>query len=174
MRVKDPTAWMDDLTVFVSDEEITETAALLEPDLLHSGSKWTAAAWLGLVAIVGGSFAAVTLSPGIRDSAASFAAYIVVAILVLKGLRPLTRRIVGGAIVWPASMTFFWAALASGIAVLTAFFDSAWLAYGLSAFGGFFVGMMHGSLNPNHVRNEDAWMMASLPLGIVCTVSATW
>jgi Flp pilus assembly protein TadD len=95
-------------------------------------------------------------------------------VVVLKGLRPLTRRLVGGAFVFPASMTFFWAALTAGIAVLTAWFESPWLAYGLSAFGGFFVGMMVGSLNPNHVRNEDAWMMASLPLGIVGTVSATW
>ena len=64
MPLKDPTAWMEDLTVFVDDEEITGTAALLEPDLVYSGSKAAATAYLSLMGIAGGAFAAITFSAG--------------------------------------------------------------------------------------------------------------
>ena len=173
MRLKDPTEWMDDLTVYVDDQEIIETAALLEPDVLYRGSKPAAAAWLSLVGILGGSFAAVTLSPGIRESGIVFAGYVVLAALLLKGLRPVTRRLLGRAIVWPASLTFFWAALAGGAAVLSAGIDHPWFAYGVSVCGGFFLGMMQGSLNPSYVKQEDEWMMTALLVGVVGTVAAT-
>jgi hypothetical protein len=173
MRLNDPTAWMEDFTVFVDDEEIRETAALLEPDLLYRGSVSAAAAWLSLVGTVAGGFAAVTLSPGIRESIGIFAAYLIVALVLMGGLRPATERLLGRPIVWLAKTTFFWAVLLACIAVLSAGFESPWLAYGTSAGGGFFIGMMHGSLNPNCVKREDAWMVTALALGPISTVVAT-
>ena len=173
MRLKDPTDWVNDLTVFVDDEEMAETAALLEPDVLYRGSKAVAALWLSLVGMVAGGLAAVTLSPGIRSSIWAFAVYLLVAVIVFRGLRPATEKLTGRPIVWLARTTFFWAALLVCFSVLTARFDSAWLAYGLSLAGGFFVGMMQGSLNPNCIRNENAWMGVSLALGPACSAIGT-
>lgn len=173
MGLKDPTAWMEDLTVFVEDDEIAETAALLEPDLIYRGSKIGAALWLALVGTSSGAFAAVALSSGIRTSIWAFAAYLAVGFLLLRGLRPATERLLGRPIVWFAKTTFFWAVLVACMAVLTAGFHSGWLAYGLSAAGGFFIGMMHGSLNPNCIKREDAWMGAALALGTLSTVIGT-
>jgi Flp pilus assembly protein TadD len=174
VQLKDPTAWMDDLTVFVDDDEITLTAALLEPDLVYRGSHLAASAWLSLVGTAAGSFAAATFSPDIRGSFLNFAMYLAVAFLLLAGLWPLTRRLVGGPIVWHAKTTFFWAALLVCVPVFCAGFTSPWLAYGLSVVGGFFIGMMVGSLAPQCVKREDAWMGASLPLGVLSAVVATF
>ena len=173
MRIKDPTEWMDDLTVFVDDEEIAETAALLEPDVLYRGSKPVAALWLALVGVAAGAFAAVTLSPAIRASLWVFAAYLAVAVIAFRLLRPATETLTGRPIVWLARTTFFWAALLVCFALLTARFDSPWLAYGLTIAGGFFVGMMQGSLSPNCIRNEDAWMGASLGFGLTSSAIGT-
>ena len=173
MRIKDPTEWMDDLTVFVEDEEIAETAALLEPDVLYRGSKPAAALWLSLVGTIAGAFAAVTLSPAIRGSIWAFAIYLVVALIVFRGLRPATEKLAGRPIVWVARTTFFWAALLACIAVLAARFESPWLAYGVTLAGGFFIGMMQGSLSPNCIRNEEAWMGLSLGLGPACSAIGT-
>lgn len=173
MRIKDPTAWMDDLTVFVEDEEVAETAALWEPDLIYRGSKIGAALWLSLVGIAAGGLAAIALSSAVRTSIWIFAAYLLCGVVLLRGLRPATERLVGRPIVWFARTTFFWAVLVACIAILTARFDSAWLAYGLSTAGGFFIGMMHGSLNPNCIKREDAWMGAALCLGVLSTTVGT-
>ena len=173
MRIKDPTAWMDDLTIFVDDEEIATTAAMLEPDLLYRGSKLAAAAWLSLVGTMAGAFAAVTLSSETRSSILTFAIYLIVAFVLMGGLRPATHRLLGRPIVWPAKLTFFWAVLLACIAVFSAGFASPWLAYGLACGGGFFIGMMHGSLNPQYIKREDTWMAASLGLGILSALLAT-
>jgi Flp pilus assembly protein TadD len=173
VRLKDPTAWMEDLTVFVEDEEIRETAALLEPDLIYRGSRIGAALWLSLVGTASGAFAALALSAGVRSSIWAFAAYLAAGVILLRGLRPATERLLGRPIVWFARTTFFWAVLIACMAVLTAGFRSGWLAYGLSAAGGFFIGMMHGSLNPNCVKREDAWMGAALALGTFSTILGT-
>ena len=173
MRIKDPTAWMEDLTVFVEDEEIAETAALWEPDLLYRGSKIGAALWLSLVGIAAGGFAAIALSSGVRNSIWAFAAYLALGFILLRGLRPATERLTGRPIVWFAKTTFFWAVLVACMAILTAGFQSAWLAYGLSAGGGFFIGMMHGSLSPNCIKREDTWMTAALGLGLLSTIIGT-
>ena len=39
MPIRDPTAWMDDLSVHVDDETILDTAAQLEPEVLFRGSR---------------------------------------------------------------------------------------------------------------------------------------
>ena len=57
MRIKDPTAWIDDFNVFLDDEEVTETAALHEPNLVYSGSKVVGAVWLTLVGTAAGALA---------------------------------------------------------------------------------------------------------------------
>ena len=173
MLLKDPTAWMEDLTVFVDDEEITGTAALLEPDLVYSGSKAAATAYLSLMGIAGGAFAAITFSAGIRESWTSFAVYLVGALLLFKGLRPVTLRLLGRPMVWLVRTTFFWATLLASTAVFSSGAQSSWLAYGFSIGGGFFIGMMHGSLNPNCIKREEAWMSAALVLGPLSTVLGT-
>ena len=174
MRLRDPTAWLEDLTIFVDDKEIAETAALLEPDVLFRGSHAAGVAWLSLVGITAGAFAAVTLGSGIRESAVIFAVYLGVALILFWGLRPATQRLLGRPIVWLAKTTFFWAMLLAGIAVLCAEFETQWLAYALSAGGGFFIGMMHGSLNPNCIKREDAWMLTALALGPLSTTVGTF
>jgi hypothetical protein len=75
--------------------------------------------------------------------------------------------------VWTARTTFFWAVLMACVAVVSAGVGSSWLAYGLSAGGGFFVAMLMGSLTPNCVKREDAWMGAALGSGMLATLAAT-
>ena len=95
------------------------------------------------------------------------------ALAIFRGLRPATERLTGKPIVWVAKTTFFWAALLACVAALSAKFEAGWLAYGLSVAGGLFFGMMQGSLNPNCIKREDAWMGAALALGPLSTVIGT-
>ncbi len=59
------------------------------------------------------------------------------------------------------------------VAVLAARVETVWLSYTLSVGGGLFIGLMYASVNPGFITNEDAWMMAALPLGALSTWSAT-
>jgi tetratricopeptide (TPR) repeat protein len=172
VRIKDPTEWMNDLTVFVDDEEIEGTAALLEPDLVYGGSKLAGAIWLSLVGIAAGAFAAVTFSAEIRSSITAFAFYLVTGLVLFGGLSPASRML-GKPVVWPARFTFFWAALLACLAVFSAGFTSPWLAYGLTIGSGFFVGMMKGALNPHYIKQEEGWMVAALASGTLGAVIAT-
>ena len=42
-----------------------------------------------------------------------------------------------------------------------------------SAGGGLFIGLMYGSLTPGFISQEEAWMLAALPLGALSTWSAS-
>jgi tetratricopeptide (TPR) repeat protein len=172
VAIKDPTAWMDDLTVWVPDDEIEGTIEQQEPELVFHGSPVAAAIWLSLVGIAAGAFAAVTFGAEIRSSVIAFCIYLLVAVLLLGGLRWATILLVGRPMVWHAGFTFFWAALLACGASLTASFGSSWLAYGASVGAGFFVGMVYGGVNPAVVKREDAWMGASLGMAILGTVLA--
>ena len=173
MPLKDPTAWMQDLTVWVPDDEIEGAIEQLEPDLMFRGSETLATIWLSLVGIAAGAFTAVTFSSEIRSSVLAFGTWLLVAVVLLGGLRWATIRIVGREMVWHAGFTFFWCALLASAASLCSSFGSSWLAYCASVGGGFFVGMVYGSVNPSVVKSEDAWMGASLGMGIFGTVLAT-
>jgi hypothetical protein len=98
MRLKDPTEWMDDLTVFLDDKTLAETAAALEPTLVYGGSKAAAGAWVALTGVVAGVFGAVTLSPEIRISAFRFAAFLLGSFALLRSLHPVTVRLLGPAV----------------------------------------------------------------------------
>ena len=172
MPIKDPTAWMDDLSVWIDDEEIEETAAQLEPELLFHGSKPLAAAWLSLVGIAAGALASVTFSPEIRGTILNFGIFLLSAVLLLGGLRPATMWLLGRPMLWHAGFTVFWAALLACAASISTQFTSPWTVYCVATGAGFFVGMVYGSLNPNNVKNEDLWMMAGLGVGIGGTVLA--
>jgi hypothetical protein len=172
MRLKDPTEWWNDLTLFVDDEEIQGTAALFEPDLVYGGSKLGAALWLSLVGIAAGAFVAVTFSAEIRSSMAVFALYLVAAVILFGSLRPVSRML-GKPIAWPAGFTFFWAALLASSTVFSASFTSPWLAHGLGVAGGFFVGMMMGALTPHSIKQEELWMMVALAAAMLGAVIAT-
>ena len=167
MALKDPTAWADDLSFYITEEELAETAAARELLLLRGRSKAAAAAWIGLVGALGGAFGAVTVSPAIRHPIA-FAAYVVVTALLLRGLYPLTVRMLGGAIAWLAMFAFFWAAWLGLCVLVGARIESKWIAYAVSIGGGAFVGMMYGAFPPDSTRNQDAWMLAF----VVAPVSA--
>jgi Flp pilus assembly protein TadD len=173
VAVKDPTAWMEDLSVYLDDDDIVETAAAMEPTLLYGGSKAAAAAWIALLGVLGGAFGGVTLSPGIRQPV-TFVCYLVVAALLLRGLHPLTVRLLGRAVAWLGMMAFFWAVLLGSFAVLGARMDSRLFAYGISVGCGAFIGLMYGSLTPGVTRREDLWMMASLPLAPLSAALATF
>jgi Flp pilus assembly protein TadD len=172
VRLKDPTEWIEDLTVFLEDEEVARTAELMEPELLFRGSKIAAAAWLSVVATAAGIMAALSFSPGIR-SIWAFAAFLAGSFILLRGLRPATDRVIGRPVLWLAKTTFFWAVLIALVPALSASFHSPWLAYGLTVGGGFFVGMMHGSLTPNCIKREDAFMTWALALGPLAAVAGT-
>ena len=159
MALKDPTAWKDDLSFYMTEEDVAQTAAAREPLVLHSGSKGAAAAWIGLVGTLGGAFGGVTLSPAIRRPIA-FAAYVLVTALLLRGLHPLTVRLLGRAVAWLAMFAFFWVAWLGLFVVLGARIDAKWIGYAVSLVGGAFVGMMYGAFPPDVTRNQDAWGVA--------------
>src|SRR4051812_36323195 len=161
MPIKDPTAWMDDLSVHVDDETILETAAQLEPEVLFSGSKTVLAAWLSTLGVAGGAFGAATLSAGIRASGLNFAIYLVAAAVLFRGIKPLTIALVGRAMVWLAVGALFWAIMLAFVEIPSAHLKATWLAYAATVAGGFFIGMMRGSFSPPSV-DENVWMTWAL------------
>jgi Flp pilus assembly protein TadD len=171
--VKDPTAWFDDLTVHLDDESLAETAAAMEPTLVYSGSKTAAGAWMAFVGAVGGAFGAMTLSPAIREGWLVFIGYLVAALILIRGVHPLTVRLLGKAVAWLAVLALFWAFALGAVAVVGARIGSPLLGYGVAAAVGCFVGLLYGSLNPGVVRKEDAWMMVALPLAPLSATLAT-
>jgi tetratricopeptide (TPR) repeat protein len=166
VAIKDPTAWMDDLAFYMSEKEVAESAAAQEPLLLGTAPKAAAGAWIALTGVLGGAFGGATVSPAIRHPI-SFVVYLAISALLLRGLYPLTVRLLGKSVAWQAMFGFFWTSWLGLCVVLAAGIDTRWMAYGLSIGGGFFIGMMYGAFPPGNIRNQDAWGLAFLlaPLG---------
>jgi tetratricopeptide (TPR) repeat protein len=173
MPLRDPTEWFNDLSVHIDDDELMEQADALEPTLLHHGSRVGAAVWVILVSVIAGAFGGFTFSAEVRSSWLIFISYLAAGGLLLRALNPVSRRLVGPTVAWQAAFAFFWSFLLATVAVLAGRIDTVWLSYTASVGGGLFIGLMYGSLTPGIVRNEDAWMMAALPLAALGTWSAT-
>src|SRR4029453_13759786 len=173
MAIKDPTAWMQDLEFYMDDDNVADTADTIEPTLLYGASKTAAGAWLAFVGIIGGAFGGVTVSPAIRTPV-SFAVYLIGAALLLRGLHPLTVRLLDRAVGWVAMFGFFWVALLGCFAVLGARMDSRLAAYGISVGMGAFIGMMYGAFPPGGSKKEDVWMSIALPLAPLGSGLATY
>src|SRR5262245_16373918 len=131
----------------MSEEEVADQVSAIEP-LLETGSKAATAAWMAMAGTLGGAFGAVTTSPAIRRPL-TFVAYVVIAALLLRGLYPLTVRLLGKGAGWLAMFAFFWTSLLGLGVVLVAGIESRWWAYGLSIAGGAFIGMMYGAFPPD-------------------------
>ena len=173
MELKDPTAWMDDLDVYMDDDDIAGTAATIEPTLVFGGSKTLAGLWIGLAGILGGVLGGLTPSPGIRGLV-PFIGYTVFALLLLRGLNPLTKRLFGTAIAWQSMLALFWGSLLAFFAVLGAGLQTRWIAYAVSVGSGAFVGLMYGSLTPGVTKREDTWLVTALPLAPLSAGIATY
>jgi Tfp pilus assembly protein PilF len=158
--VRDPTAWKDDLAFYMSESDVAGQVSAIEP-LLETGSRSATAVCVAIVGTLGGAFGAVTISPAIRHPIA-FAAYVLTAALLLRGVYPLTVRLLGKGAGWLAMFAFFWTSLLGLGVVLAAGLESRWLAYGLSLGGGAFIGMMYGAFPPEVARKDDPWMLAFL------------
>jgi len=171
--MRDPTAWFDDLSVHIDDEELIEQAEALEPVLLHRGSRAGAAVWTILVSAIGGAFGGLTFSAQVQSSWAIFMAYLVAGAVLLRALHPLTRRLLGPTVAPKAVLALVWSVLLAMVAVLSARIETTWLSYAVSVGGGLFLGLMYGSLTPGPVRSEDGWVLAALPLGAFSTWAAT-
>ncbi len=171
--LKDPTDWFDDLSVHIDDEELIEQAAALEPTLIHHESRIGATVWIILVSAIAGAFGGFTFSDEVQSSWLIFISYLAVGALLLRVLSPLSTRLLGPAIAWQAGLAFFWSFLLAMVAVWGSRIDTAWLSYAVSIGGGLFIGLMYGSLNPGFISNEDAWLIAALPMGAFGTGSAT-
>ena len=91
---------------------------------------------------------------------------------LLRLLKPLSTRLLGPTVAWQAVLAFFWSFLLAMVAVLAGRIETVWLANTASVVGGLFIGLMYGSLNPGFIRQEEAWMLAALPLGALSTWSA--
>ncbi len=173
MPLKDPTEWFDDLSVHINDEELIEQARALEPTLLHVGSRIGAAAWIVLVSAVAGAFTGFTFSDEVRSSWLILITHLIASAFLLRVVKPLSTRLLGPTVAWQAVLALFWSFLLAMVAVLGARIDTVWLSYVVSVGGGLFIGLTYGSLNPGFIRNEDAWLLAALPLGGLSTWSAT-
>ena len=174
MRLKDPTAWLEDLTVHMDDEELIGTASELEKTLLSGADRMRLGIWLSAVGIAAGGIGGITVSPAIRSSALAFAGYLIAAAILARGFHPLTRKMFGPGAAWLAGVTFFWAFLLGLFTVLGARRESALWAYTLSVGMGFFIGMMHGSFAPSVVRREDAWASVSFVTAPIIAGVATY
>jgi Flp pilus assembly protein TadD len=173
MTSRDPAQWFHDLSVHIDDQELLEEAARLEPTLLHDESRIGAALWTILVSAIAGALSGFTFSDEVRSSWLIFVSYLVAAALVLRLLKPLSTRLVGTTIVWPAVFAFFWSVLLAIVAVLGSRIETVWFAYTVTIGGGLFIGLMYGSVNP-YIGNEDAWLgLTGLPLGALSTWSAS-
>jgi Flp pilus assembly protein TadD len=174
VRIKDPTEWMDDLTVYMDDESVTEAAASMEPTILHGGSRASAGACVALTGIVAGAFGGATLSPDIRSSAYVFGGYLIAGLVLVRSLHPLTVRLMGRAVAWHAGLAFVFALVLGTFPVMAARIGSPTLAY-LVSFGlAAMTGLVYGSFRLDVIRREDLWMLAALPLAPVSTLLATY
>ena len=171
--MKDPTEWMNDLSFYMDDRNVADTAETIEPTLLYGGSKAAAGAWIGLAGILGGAFGGVTLSPAIRQPLA-FVIYLAAGALVIRGMHLLTVRLLGRAVAWLAGLAIFWTVLLGFSAVLGARVDARLWAYPISLGCGAFIGLMYGAITPGVTRREDLWMMTALPLAPLGSGLATY
>ena len=171
--MKDPTEWFDDLSVHIDDEELIEQAAALEPTLLHGGSRVGAAVWMILVSAVAGGFGGFTCSGEVQSSWFIFIGYLMAGALLLRLLNPISTALLGPTVAWQAVLAFFWSFLLAMVVVLGSRIETVWISYAVTVGGGLFIGLMYGSLSPGVIRNEDAWMIAALPLGGLSAWSAT-
>jgi Flp pilus assembly protein TadD len=159
--MKDPTAWMEDLNVYLDDEAMSSMAAQQEPTANFSGSKIGVGLWTAVVGTLAGALGAITLSPDVR-SVLGFAAYLLGAFLLLRGVRPATNRLFGPGLAWLALTAVFWGFLLGLTAAIAGRADSLTVGSGIALAGGFFIGLIAGSLNPPFVRSEHGWMVFSL------------
>jgi Flp pilus assembly protein TadD len=172
LAIKDPTAWANDLEWYMTEEAVEDQVAAIESTLGQGGSKIAAAFWIALIGTLGGAFGALTISPAIRTPI-NFVVFLVASGVLLRGLHPLTVRLLGRGVAWQAMFAFVWTSLLGLGVVLSARLDTRWLAYGLSVGGGAFIGMMYGAFPPGDTRNQDAWMLA-FPLAPLGAVVATY
>jgi Tfp pilus assembly protein PilF len=165
MAIRDPTAWKDDLAFYMSEEDVEGQVSAIEP-LLETGSKHATAAWVAVAGTLGGAFGAVTTTPAIRRPV-TFALYVVVAALLLRGLYPLTVHLLGRGTGWLAMFSFFWTSLLGLGVALVSGIESRWLAYLLSVGVAAFIGMMYGAFPPDVARKDDPWMLSFIfaPMG---------
>jgi Flp pilus assembly protein TadD len=175
MRSQDPAKWFNDLSVHVDDGELLAEAKVLEPTLLDGRSRGSRAAYIILVSVVAGAFGGFTFSDEVRSSWAVFAGYLAGGALVLRALHPVSVRLIGPAAAPQALFSFFWSFLLAMVAVLAGRMDTTWVYYIVVVGGGLFIGLMYASVNPTSAftSNEDAWLMAALPLGAISTWSAS-
>ena len=150
--MKDPTAWMEDLNVYLDDEAMSSMAAQQEPTANFSGSKIGVGLWTAVVGTLAGALGAITLSPDVR-SVLGFAAYLLGAFLLLRGVRPATNRLFGPGLAWLALTAVFWGFLLGLTAAIAGRADSLTVGSGIALAGGFFIGLIAGSLNPPFVRS---------------------
>ena len=161
MRLKDPTAWMEDLNFHMDDEELAGTAAQMEQSLLVGTDRTKLASWLSAVGTAAGALGGVTVSPAIRASALAFIGFLVGAAVVVRGFHPLTVKLFGRGAGWAVGFAFFWAFLLGLCTVLGARRESDLWAYVLSIGMGAFIGMMNGSFAAEVVRSEESWVGVS-------------
>jgi Flp pilus assembly protein TadD len=158
MRLKDPTAWMEDLTFHMDDEELAGTARQMEQTLLVGADRTKLALWLSTVGTAAGALGGVTVSPAIRGSALAFVGFLVAAAVVVRGSHPLTVKFFGRGAGWTVGFAFFWAFLLGLFTILAARRESSLWAYVLGIGMGAFIGMMNGSFAAEVVRSEESWV----------------
>ena len=161
MRLKDPTAWMEDLTFYMDDKELSGTASQMEQTLLVGADRTRLAMWLSIVGTAGGALGGITVSPAIRTSALAFVGFLVAAAVVVRGFHPVTVKLFGRGAGWAVGFALFWAFLLGLFTVLGARRESELWAYVLSIGMGAFIGMMNGSFAAEVVRSEEAWVGVS-------------
>ena len=171
--MKDPTEWMNDLSFYMDDRNVADTAKTIEPTLLYGGSKAAAGAWIGLAGMLGGAFGGVTLSPAIRQPLA-FVIYLAAGALVVRGVHLLTVRLLGTRCRLARGARDFLDGAARVLGGARCASGRRLWAYAISLGCGAFIGLMYGAITPGVTRREDLWMMTALPLAPLGSGLATY
>jgi Flp pilus assembly protein TadD len=175
MPPRDPAQWFNDPSVRIDDRELLAEAEVLESTLLRPGSRIGAAVWIIFVSIVAGAFGGFTFSDEVRSSWIVFVGYLLGGALMLRVITPLSQRLVGPTVAWQVLFSFFWSFLLAMVAVLGSRIDTTWLYYTVVVGGGLFIGLMYSSVSPTSAftSDQDAWLIAALPLGALSTWTAS-
>jgi Tfp pilus assembly protein PilF len=169
----DDTDWLEDFRIKLSENEIREYVGAIAETLVFDKPKSAVAGWLSLAGVAGSSSGGMVAS----SLMSAWSALLVEFIALAAGwwsMRSLTRLLFGPAIQWQAVSLFFFTSFIGAGAVWAGGFTSKWWAYGVSAAIGGLFGLVYGSLDPTSITNKEAWALASLPLGPLSAVAATY
>jgi tetratricopeptide (TPR) repeat protein len=165
-------SWLEDFSYILTADEMR----LLRRDPKYevfAGSKPLAAAWLGVVAALGGALGGCLASGALWRSLLQVPLWLAVTVAASILIRRATLAVSGTALGFLAGWNIFWGMLIGVVAMWAAQRAGAGWAYGIAGGVGFLVGIVQGSYEPDDLETRDAYFatgMVSAPLAACASV----